>query len=180
MCYGDGRPYDVGHERGLVDTVNTYFDRKSAYQGSFLWNRTGRANGITWNVLFCGPIFLGRDVHSSRVTRLLTVAPFWRSATGAASTLRVSLSRIMPQAGASVDPVLYGADAFRNPKLTDAFSQSTTWSTSSTTWATGADATLNAGVKDITNGIVWLVVEGGGEAECRGLSKMIEGVRTVG
>jgi hypothetical protein len=180
MCYGDGRPYDAGHERGLINTINAFYDRKSAHQGSFLWNRTARANLITWNALFVGQIYLGREMLASRITRTLTVAPFWRSATGAASSLRVTISRLKPQALASVDPTRYGADAFINPKFTGEFSQSTTWTTSSTTWQTGADFALDAGVKDPDTGNVWLVIEGGGEAECRGLAKIIEGIRQVG
>lgn len=182
MCYGDGRPYDVGHERALVDTINAYIDHKSAHQSPFLVNATPLADNAgpgTWNTLFFGPIFLGMDILSSRVTRTLTVAPFWRSSDGTASELRVSIGRYMPQETLEYTATS-GTWAYIEGKFTGEFSQTDTWSTSSTTWAVGADKTLTVGVKDTKTGMVWLLIEGSGKAQCRGLSKCIEGARVVG
>lgn len=185
LCYGDGRPYDVGHERALVDTINTYIDHKSAHQGAFLWSVTACADFVglgntQWNTLFAGPIFLGLDLLSGRVTRTLTVAPWFRSRDGSDSWIRVSIGAAKPQPAIDQDLVGLGVFAYRGAQFRGKFSQTPLWSSTSTTWGTGAAATLDVGVKDVHTGMAWLVVEGAGEAECRGLASCIEGVRVVG
>jgi len=180
ICYGDGRPYDPAHDDGLINTINAYQDRKSAHQSPFLWNTVATAQDIDTNTLFAGPIFLGMDLLSGVVSRTLTVAPFFRSETGASASVRVTLSRVKPQTLIASTSAFPGLNSFKDPAYKDAYSQTAWWTTTSTTWQTGSDATLTVDVKDSATGIVWLVIEGKGKAECRGLAKCIEGIRTVG
>jgi len=180
ICYGDGRPYDPAHDDGLINTINAYQDRKSAHQSPFLWNTVATAQDIDTNTLFAGPIFLGMDLLSGVVSRTLTVAPFFRSETGASASVRVTLSRVKPQTLIASTSAFPGLNSFKDPAYKDAYSQTAWWTTTSTTWQTGSDATLTVDVKDSATGIVWLVIEGKGKAECRGLAKCIEGSRRVG
>ena len=185
LSYGDGRPLDVGHDRALAKNFNAYIDYKSGHNTPLIWN-TAAVSGLVgttpsgdgWITMYAGLRFFGREMCTATVTRTLTVAPLWRSRTGGSAWLRVTLSRVIPQAPPGVDVSLYSVSAFQNPAYANAFSQSTEWTTSSTTWQVGADATLSLGVSDVFYGYMWLIVEGAGDAESYGLVKCIEGPRT--
>lgn len=185
QTYGDGRPVDVGTDYALANTVNMYTDYKSAHEGPFLWSNIASAalGGFgteTWNVLYAGPVFFGLEHLSTTIGRSWTVAPFWRSQNGTDSWLRITLSRIKPQVGVGINEDDFGAGGqYYNSLFTAEFSQSAEYFTDSTTWQADDDATLSVGVKDIHFGWAWLVVEGAGAAQCRGLHKCHEGPRVV-
>lgn len=173
ITYGDGKAMDVGTERALSTTLNNYHDYKSAHQCPVLFNGVAAGGGITYWFPVCSMIvFYGTEMVGATVYRTVTVAPFFRSATGVSASMRATLSRVRP-----VDvPGEWGLQ-YENPRFTDLYSTAT-WTTTSTTWATGSDATLSLGVKDPWRGVCWLVLEVTGQVETRGLAKCIEGART--
>lgn len=179
ISYGDGRPYDVGHETAIARFINQYVDHKSAHQSPYLHNATlalyDEATDA-WFTMAFGPIFLGTEHLSSTVTRTLTVAPFFRSQNGNAAKLRITIMR-SPPVGANIG--FLPGEQYRNSVFNDHYSQSAEYSTSSTTWQTGADAVLSLDVKDIWFGFVWILIEGKNDIECRGLAKCIEGPRVI-
>jgi hypothetical protein len=59
------------------------------------------------------------------------------------------------------------------------YSRSATYTTTSATWQQGADANLDLSVKEVFFGYVWLLIEGTGHVQTRGLAKCCEGPRTV-
>jgi hypothetical protein len=177
MLKGDGRAWDVGTDRALINSVNTYIDRKTAHQSPLLWNAAefGTNAGSIWAPLWMGPVFFGTEQLSSAIRRLLYIAPFMRSNTGGtAGYIRVTLSRAVPVPKPGNNPALTGVDGIR---FADHYSQTVEWSTTSSTYAVQAEKTLDIAVKDLNYGFAWLVIERKGTAECRGLSKFIEGVR---
>jgi hypothetical protein len=179
MLYGSGRPWDVGTDRALINSVNQYLDRKSAHQSPLLWNQPefGTSNP-TYVPVWMGPVFFGTEQLSTAIYRLLTIAPFMRSNTaGLTGYIRATLSRSIPTAQPGGTPSLQATAGVR---FVDHYSQvATEWSTSSATYAVMPDRTLEIAVKDMTYGYAWLVIERKGPAEIRGLSKFIEGVRVV-
>lgn len=186
LCYGDAKPYDVGHERAIANALNVLIDYKTAHQSPFLWNDVETlslpANSSLGTVtFFFGPVFLGLENLGATVTRSLTVAPHFRSIAGGDAYIRVTLSRMIPQHGPSKDsstPIL-DCGPYGDPAFGDYASQTSEWSTTSTTWATGSDKTLDVAVKDLYYGYAWLTIEGSGDVECRGLGKCILGPRTT-
>ena len=179
LCYGDGRPWDVGHDQAIARSINQYIDHKSAHQSPYLHNATLLLYDeitVAWFTMAFGPIFVGTEHLSSTVTRTLTVAPWFRSQNGNAAKLRITIMRSPPvAAGIGFLP----GEQYRNSVYNDHFSQSAEYSTSSTTWQMGADANLSLNTKDIFFGFVWVLIEGQGDIESRGLAKCIEGPRTV-
>lgn len=183
ICFGDGRGWDVGHDQSQIVTLNQYIDRKSAHQSPWLHNGSvtsliGQGNDV-WKVLQMGLMFFGTEHLPSNITRMLTVQPWWRSSDGGPAWLRATISRTIPQCPPSISEGAASGGDYGDPRYTGEHSMSTEWSTSSTTWQTGAAATLSLGVKDLHWGFVWVVIEGAGSAQCRGLAKCLEGVRTV-
>jgi hypothetical protein len=179
MCYGDGRPYDVGHEQAIARTINAFIDRKSAHQSPYLHNSAlALYDEVTasWFTMAFGPIFLGTEHLSSAVTRTLTVAPFYRSQAGGTAKIRITIMRSQPVAAAVG---FLPGEQYRDSVFNDHYSQSAVYMTTSTTWQTGADATLTLDTKDIFFGFVWVLLEGQGDVECRGLGKCIEGPRVT-
>lgn len=182
LAYGDGRAMDAGIDKTLAITANALIDYKSAHQVLTLSESAGTGAGFAgfdttyhWQILFLMPVFFGTEHLSATVTRLLTVAPQWKSAGGTNSWLRITLSRQLPVAG----PSLGFGTAYWDPLFTGEFSQVTYGPVTSTTYQIGADATLSLGVKDLQFGFAWLVIEGAGDAECRGLAKCLEGPRVT-
>jgi hypothetical protein len=179
MCFGDGRPLDVGHAQAIARTINAFIDRKSAHQSPYLHNNVlGLYDESTaeWFTMFCGPVFMGTEHLSSSVTRSLPIAPFFRSRTGGTAKLRVTILRSQPVA---VGVGFLPGEQYRSSVYNDHYS-SAEYTTTSTTWQTGADSELTLDTKDIFFGFVWVLVEGQGPIECRGLGKLIEGPREVG
>ena len=173
MSYGDGRPWDVGHDRALINTVNKLLDYKTAHQGPQLWNTFHNVNaGNAYSPVFFGPCFFGIEIITTSVTRTLSVAPFFRSKSGGSASIRVTIMDTPPVSYPGSDPEFYVG------RFTGKYA-SATWSTTSTTWQTGIAANLSLGVKDYNNGCLWLLIEKSGQGECRGLAKYIESARVV-
>ena len=180
LCYGDGRPYDVGHERSIAKTLNAFIDYKSAHQAPALstqvqgnWSEAG----TQWVTMFFGPEFFGTEHLDSSVSRVLKVAPWFRSRTGGTAKVRITIMASAPT-GNDGGGFLPG-EQFSNPIVTDRYSRSAEWTTTSTTWQQGAAVDLSLGVKDIFFGFVYVLVEGYGFVECRGPSQLSEGPRVV-
>lgn len=180
MCYGDGRPYDVGHERAIARTLNNFIDYKSAHQAPALSTQV-QGNwfeaGTQWVTMFFGPEFLGTEHLDSSVTRVLRVAPWLRSRTGATAKVRITIMA-SPPTGNDGGGYLPG-EQFSDPIVTDRFSRSSEWTTTSTTWAQGDTVELSLGVKDLFFGFVYILIEGYGYVECRGPALCSEGPRVV-
>lgn len=180
ITIGDGRSLDVGTEVALARTANALIDYKTAHQSSFLSpSASGPVDTASteWATLFYFPMFLGTEHETATITRSLNVAPHFRSGSGGAGKVRVAVMSVPPTQAPSEYRFLPG-EQFRDPAFTDRFSISDEWSTSSTTWQTGAAAALSLGTKDIHMGFVWILVQGQGDVQCRGLARCSEGPRT--
>jgi hypothetical protein len=172
VLYADGRPRDVGTDRALANALNMFVDYKSAHQSPMLWTTGYRLDSGAMRAI---PVFFGTEHMSATVERFVTLAPFYRSSGGSSVTLTVALTDMWPTNRPSKSAT---ADVIFSGKY-----EMATWTTTSTTWATGADATLSLGVKDLNYGFAFLVMlvttTGGSNLECRGMAKLIEGVRVV-
>lgn len=180
LCFGDERPWDCGHDQAIARTLNQFIDAKSAHQAPYLHNATlGLYDEATsaWFTMAFGPVFLGTEHLSTTITRVLTVAPFFRSGSGGTAKLRITIMRSPPIAALGIG--FLPGEQYKDSVFTDAYSQSQEYTTTSTTWQTGADAELSLDTKDIFFGFVYVLIEGQGDIECRGLAKCVEGPREV-
>lgn len=180
IASGDGKPFDVGVNAAIGWTANAIQDYITAHSSSFLSSSTmGPVDETSaeWATLFYTPIYLGLDTPTATITRALRVAPFFRSSTGATAKIRVAIMSVPPTQSPSELRFLPG-EQFRDPVFVDRFAISDEWSTTSTTWASGAIQELSLGVKDYQMGFVYLIVQGQGYVQCRGLSHVSEGPRT--
>lgn len=175
---GDGVAYDVGTEAAIANWVNGFWDYKSAHQAPFLGQVMGPVDtaSTTWANFHFFPVWLGVSHLTTSVTRVIRVAPFYRS-TGGTAKVRVAVMRSVPII--SLAQGFLPGETFRDPIFADAYDVSSEWSTTSTTWQTGAVQELSLDVKDITMGMVYIAVQGTGFVECRGLATVIEGPRRV-
>jgi hypothetical protein len=184
ISYGDGVSYDVAQETSAIILLNQLHDRRTAHQHPWLMQTwTGYwADDVTWQAVMCGPVYFGMDHLGSGVTRSLTVAPYLRVRTGTiygdTGSLRITLSRTMPTQGPSRWP-LSAVSSFTGSRFGAHWKRTATWTVTSTTGYVGDEETLSIDVKDLYRGYAWLTIETLGRAETLGLSKMIEGVRTV-
>jgi hypothetical protein len=182
LCYGDKKPYDVGHDRAIATTINAFIDRVSAHQAPFV-SPNGSMSPVdptlsAWATLFFGPIFLGTEHLTVTVGRTLTVAPHYRATiAGNTGKLRVTIMDTPP--AMATNPGFLPGECFRDSIINGKYSRSAEWSTTSNTYQQGADAALDLTVKDIFFGHVWILVEGTGYVETYGLVKVVEGPRTV-
>jgi hypothetical protein len=177
MLFGDGRAWDVGTDRALINSYTRYLDGKSCKQNPIMWTQSefGTSNP-TYVVCWMGPVFFGTEQLSSTIRRVLRIAPLMRSNTGGTTGyIRATLSRIPPQPAPAISPSLQATAGVR---FLDHYSQAE-WTTTSSTYALGTEAELEIGVKDQTTGIAWLVIERKGTAEVRGIGKFIESERVV-
>ncbi len=181
-AYGDGRPWDVGNERALLRTLNALLDYKTGHNTPFLVQGLAPATGLAaYTVVTTAPIFLGMETCATNITRLLNVAPFLRSSTGATGVVRVTLSRQPPVVTPGLDQTLLVG--LLTISFVDLFSQ-TSWNVgaiggSDTTWSTGTPQTLQINVKDPNTGVAWLTIETQGRAETKGLAICQESARQV-
>ena len=176
LAWGDGKGMDVGIDRQLAINANAYIDYKSAHQCVTLTVGTAgllSPGAVDWQILQMTPIFLGTEHLSAAVTRSLTVAAQWRAGTAVNSYLRITLSRSLPGVG----PSQGFASAWANPVHAGEFSQVTYGPITSTTYQITADTVLSLGVKGLHNGLAWLILEGSGDAETKGIVKCLEGPR---
>jgi hypothetical protein len=163
---GDGKPRDTGNDAGLARTINNLIDHKTAHQSPGL-DFTERANdSVSGYVLtYLKKVFVGSGTVGlgGSVSRVLAVAPFFRSKTGASVTVRVTLCSNRPVSSSYTDVAF------------TAFVSQASWSTTSTTYVTGAEATLDLGV---INGTGWLAIEITEHCATRGLTQCIQRERT--
>jgi hypothetical protein len=181
LAYGDGRPQDPGYDRALVHSLNRAIDFKTAHQMPFMYGRTVASSSSNWVTVFAGPVFLGFDTLSGVLTRSLTIAPLFENGSGNPATtvsLRATLARMKPSEQTAVS-AWSGTIAYINPVFANESSQTTAWTTTSLTPEMGEEKTLNIAVKDLTWGFAWLVIESKDGAAFYGLSKCIEGARTL-
>jgi len=177
----DGRSASTYLHKELRRLVDNFIDYKSAHSAPFLSENASQAGLAVdpWSILWAGPVFFGTEHLTSTVKRTLTVAPFWRSnGGGLPSKLRITLVRSRPTIATGQNPSP-GSAYYDTRWDSDVYATSAEYSTSSTTWTTDADRTFDlSGIKD-TEGMLWLIMEGQGSAQCRGPAKWIEGIRTV-
>jgi hypothetical protein len=181
VAFGDGRPYDPGHDHSFAFTLNAWHDAKSAHHSPFLVGPNmiaGTVASTDWELMFIRPVFLGTEHLTANIRRELIVAPEFASSTGASVSVRVSIGRTMPTE--SPGTLTGTGTGYINPSFASEHSTSTVWTTSSTTEQIGAEAALEINCKDLHFGYVYLIVEVLGDALVRGLSKCKEGPRIVG
>ncbi|HEX5064121.1 MAG TPA: hypothetical protein VFV99_32315, partial [Kofleriaceae bacterium] len=175
-AYGDGRPWDVGHDRALINLENAFIDGLSAHQAPFLWSEFADDVGSAadWYTLWMGPFFFGTEHLTTAVYRLLTLAPWMRSSSGGTTGyIRATLSRVVPIGSPGTSGTVTDKGRF-----TSAFAQAE-WSTSSATWGEQPAQTLELSVKDLFWGFAWLVIEKKGTGQLRGFSRFVEGARRI-
>jgi hypothetical protein len=179
--YGDAVPLDVGSDRAALSTIDAFIDRKSAHQSPFLNTAIMGpvdTTSATWATMFFGPIFLSTGLPGATVSRSLAVAPWFRSDTGGSSaSLRITIMDSPP--AMALNPGFLPGECYRDSVIAGKYSRSATYTTTSATWQQGADATLDLSVKEIFFGFVWILVEGTGHIQTRGLAKVVEGPRVV-
>lgn len=168
LVFADGAPRDVGHERALMRQVENLIDYKLAVHAPFLFNsvitQTAYA-GMTLAAYF--PIFLSFERLSVSVFRYLSVAPFFRSGTGASVVLRVSILQ-GPPSSATINGV-----TLPDPKHYVDFV------TASTTWQTPTPKDLMESIKHPFDGTAWIAIQLSQNCETRGLARLVEGARQV-
>jgi len=164
---GDGVPFDTGYHLAMVKTTNALMDLKTAHLGPYL-ETTAMAyfstGSPTYVLVHCFQRHFGLGTLGL-VERLLSVAPFMRSSSGASASVRVTLSQGRPTQATTGDAT------FAAP-----YSQ-VTFTTTSTTWGEAANQELDLRYLD-TNGMCWLSIEVTSVAETRGLSYVRELSRT--
>jgi hypothetical protein len=187
LAFGDGKPLDTGHDRALANVLNLAIDYKTAKSFPLLAAGTDRAlaglsggDNTVWATMFLYPCFTGSEHLPAGITRSLYVAPLFRSATGGVNAwVRVTLLDQIPTMRPGIAEGAPTAGAYGDPMLPGRFSRSSEWTTSLNTWQTGAEVALSLGVKNIFFGVCYVLIEGAGAADCRGLGICREGPRVV-
>lgn len=156
QAYGDGRAFDVGNDRALARLIGNLADHKTRHVKPTL-SATVAANTTFagYRLLMCKPVYLTTEKGTAHTARYLKIAPWFRSATGASVTIRITLASKLPS-GALLDGVTFNGVYYQ-----------ATWTTSSTVWQQGAVTTFPETVKG-GDGIAFLLVEGTQNAETRG------------
>jgi hypothetical protein len=163
---GDGKPYTSATDRALARGLNNLRRCKTRHSsaGFFESPVTAAPTGASdWDLLGVRLIRLRPNLGAA--TRSLEISPFYRSATGAAVTLRVTVCRARPRPETEADPD-------NNYQFAAPFQQAT-WTTSSTTYQVGAAATFSVGLAD-ADGLAWVVIEGTANAQTYGLARCSE------
>lgn len=177
LVAGDGRAYDVGHDRQIVDNINNIIDYKTSHQAPCLWNEYAddTSNSADYYTLWMGVVFLGTEHMTASVKRQITIAPWFRSSSGGnTGYIRVTLSDKPPVSSSTTggDTLVDGARFVGNYVQAE-------WSTTSSTWTTGAETAVDLNCKNIFFGYVFVVIEKKGYGQTRGLAKFSEGPRTT-
>lgn len=162
---GDGKPYTTGSERGMVRMLNNLCRSKTRHSsaGFFPSAITAAATAAgDYDVLGIKLIRLRKNT-----VRSLEIAPYFRSATGASVTLRITVCESPPAPAVATDPD-------NNLRFTLPYQQAT-WTTSSTTYQTGTAATFSASTRNAT-GLAWVIIEGTSNAQTYGLAQCSETV----
>jgi hypothetical protein len=174
--YGDGNAEDNGSLWHAGNTLNHYHNYKSANSAPILFTTSGfGAFSGERRVQFIIPVFFGLEQVTSAVTRAVRVAPFFASSDGTAATVRVTLSRSLPQWQPSATPGSTHADLIFSGE-----SSSASWTTTSTTYATGAEQELSLAPKHLQQGYAFLTVEvDSNKVLCYGLGRCQEGAKVI-
>lgn len=174
-AYGDGRAFDVGHERAIARLANSLNDSKTAHQTPLMIGTSFGSSGASfWGLNCIIPVFFGMEQTSNSIARYLTVAPSMKTTSAnAVGFVRVTLSKERPVNAPGSGPT------FQSVAYANTFAQQT-WSTTSpsTAWTVGEDRQLNLLAKN-GYGWAWLVIETFNLGLCRGLTKCIEGIRVL-
>lgn len=161
LASGDGKPYDAGTDLILARNANWLQNHGTRHHTPFLTKdiaayTIGTAN---YGLICYSPIFIGGGRLQGGARRMLAVAPWFRSATGAAVSLRVTLMA-KRLSGILID------DVVREPPYAEII-----FTTSSTLWTSPAAQNLDLSVIDQSIGYGYLVVEMQKNCETRGLTQ---------
>lgn len=176
LSYGDGKPWDVGHDRSLAATIDNFIDHKSAHQAPMLFGGN-IITGVfaTYRLYYVFPVYVGLDALSTTISRVFTVAPVMRSGDGLSQTVRVTLSDTMP----TLAPSQSNTANQTNARFTGTY-VTASWTTTNTTLHTGTEQEMSLNVKNIHWGYVYVAVEvSSNNAICLGLGKLFESERRV-
>lgn len=160
--YSDGAPRDVGIERTILRTLNNLLDHKTARNSPVL--RAGLNAQISqgafvgFRMVAISDKYFGRVQSNNFVSRVLKMAPRFRSSNGTSVSVRITLCAAAPSGPTLNDVVFSGA-----------FDQHT-WTTSSTTWQDGAIEEFDLRVIG-SSGRGVIVVEITNNLELRGISR---------
>ncbi len=165
---GDGKPYTSATDRGVARGLNNLRRSKTRHSSAGLFESAITAAATAsgdYDLLGVKLVKLRPNLGAS--TRSLSIAPFYRSATGASVTLRVTVCRIQPRPAIDSDP--------DNNYVFVAPYQQATWTTSSTTYQVGTAADFSVGTQD-SSGLAWVIIEGTTNAQTYGLAQCSETV----
>lgn len=165
---GDGKPYTCASDRGVARGLNNLRRSKTRHSsaGMFPAAITAAATAAgDYDVLGVKLVRLRPNLGAA--ARSLEIAPYYRSATGASVTLRITVCRALPNPADAADP--------DNNLRFELPYQQATWTTSSTTYQTGAAATFSVGTR-ADDGLAWVIIEGTTNAQTYGLAQCSETV----
>jgi hypothetical protein len=166
QSYGDGKAFDVGNDRALARLIGNLADHKTRHNKSTLSATVATNTTFAgYRLLMCKPVYLTTEQGTAHTARYLKIAPWFRSATGASVTIRVTLASKLPS-GSLLDGVTMNGIYYQQ-----------TWTTSSTTWQQGTPTTYNESIK--VGGIAFLLIEGTQNAETRGSGACYETERVA-
>lgn len=160
----DGAARDVGAEVALLRTLDNLFDHKVARNSPGLRAVITQTGHAGYRMVAVSDKWFGRVVATAASPRSVSIAPRFRSGTGASVTVRVTLCRGIPIAS-TLDDVSFAAPF-----------ESHTWTTTSTTWQDGTPADFDLAIVG-SSGIGTIIIEATQNAEVRGLAKCRQGAR---
>ncbi len=173
IAFGDGKPYDTGYEKDICQLINNLVNYRTAPSVPCMFTSpTTQTGACVRAIKRIIPITM-QPGDLGRGDRYLWVKPWYRSATGASVTVRMTLCRSRPT-GTSL--VLTSTTA---PEYTLGAGprQANNWTTSSTTWQHGPAYPFHFKNLD-ANGQGYLIIETTQNAECRGYTKARAGLYT--
>lgn len=164
VLFADGAPLDSGTDEALAITANWLEDHHTRHLAPMLHPVAVTNAAAGYKAIMFAPIYLGGNIATAGRNRYLNVAPHFRSTTGAAVGLRVTLLKNRPTSITLVDavrPTPYAQAEF---------------TTSSTTFVTPATQALEIDVTKST-GEAYLLVEATQFCETYGLANINESHR---
>jgi len=168
LSYGDGAPFDVGHQVDLMRLLNNLLDYKCARISPVLHSTELSGAAVTGTWLLCDlcPIQLTEELLTASYRRFLYVAPHMKSSDGTSASVRVSLCRDYP-----------GQDTLNDIDRGAIYGE-VTFTTSSTAYATPSAQAINIRNLKGSGGVAWLLVELTAKARSWGLAFCQEGNRS--
>jgi hypothetical protein len=167
--YGDGVGRDVGHEVAINRLINNLIDYKTAHSMPQLYSTelSGSAATGDFYLVSCRVVNFGSERRSGPTTRVLSLAPHFKSSDGASASVRVSLCRSRPT----------GDD--RNDINLGFILRQATFTTTSTTYATPTAVDIDiSNIPDPNIGRAYLVIECSVKARTYGVAIAQEGPRS--